>query len=90
MLEAQVWLFSELMLRLDLFDNRQVLDPNSELAVFIVSRLDGQDITWCEGYVDILLTGTDSDGPFVHVQEGSDTVSGAVAVVKAVFLSHRA
>lgn len=74
------------MRRLYFLYHDHVLDAHAELAVFVVARLVGEDVARSERYFGVLSAGADADGAFVDIEIGTDTVAGAMAVVKSVFL----
>ena len=81
MLKAQIRLVSKAMFGLDLLDHDDVLDADSEGAIFIVAWLVGDDVAGCEGDFRVLDASADSDGPFVDVEVRAYAVAGAMAVV---------
>ena len=46
-LKAKIWLVAEFVLRLCFLYHDDVLDTDSETAIFIVSRFVGNHIAWC-------------------------------------------
>lgn len=85
MLEAKVWLVSKVMFCLHFTASDHVLNPDAKLAIFIVARFIGEDVSSRERDFRILNTGANTDRPFMHVKVGADTVTGSVPVVEAFF-----
>lgn len=83
-LEAQIRLIAEPMLRLDLLGHDDVLDADAKVAVLVVSRLVGQDVAGREGDLGVLDAGADADGALVDVEVGAHAVARAMPVVEAV------
>lgn len=68
-LETQEGLVPELVLGLDLLDDNDILDPNTVLSVFVVSRFVGQHIAWSKGHLCELDSSADANGTLVDIQE---------------------
>ena len=80
--KAQIRLISKTMLRVHFPGHDDVLDPDTEIAVFIVSRLIGQHVPGREGNLAVLNTRADSDGTLVDVEVRAHAVAGTVAIVE--------
>lgn len=77
---------AEVVLRLDLLDNDDILDTDAKVAVLIIARLVRKDVAELEGELGVRRTGTNAHRALVDVEEGANTVTGAVAEVKASIL----
>lgn len=86
-LEAQKGLIAKLELRLDILDDDDVLDANTERPVFVVTRLVRKDLASCEGYFSVVWAVSDTHGAFVNVQVRANAMARAMPEVKADSLS---
>lgn len=80
-LKAKIWFISELMLRLNLLHQDDVLNPDAEVSVFVVSRLIRYHVPWRKGDFRELDSGANADRPLMHVKIRTYTMASAVSVV---------
>lgn len=89
MFKPKVRLIAESMLGLNLAHYGNILDADSVGAIFIVARLDRQDVPWGKGDVNVLLSRPDADGSLMNVQVRSYSMTCSVPVVEASLLLGR-
>lgn len=79
--EAEIWLVPELVLGFSFSNHDDVFDADSETAVFVVTWLVGNYISWSQRDFGELDSGADADGSFMDVQIGANAVTGTVSIV---------
>ncbi len=84
MLEPEIGFISKMMLRLHLLRHDDILDPDPEVAVLVVTGLIGQHIAGRERNLAVLNPRADPNGAFVDIEVRSNAVARAVSVVEAL------
>ena len=68
MFEAEVWLIAELVLGFCFFNHDDVLDPNAESTVFVITWLVGYHVSRGQRYFGVLDSGANADWSFVDIE----------------------